>query len=155
MLLLIMCIGFVWFVREECIFSNGEVGMLSFVGPCRPCIPCNSQDDFHHKGHFGHHLIFLFGRISVWDGNNFWCAHIFDSLHIEQYIFCVWAVQIVFCSVVYILWWICPCYSGQVLVPKKSMESGSLVLYCLIFQIFVTVHHSFSISILISSRLME
>jgi hypothetical protein len=34
-------IGFVRIVWEECIFSNGEVGMLSFVGPSRPYIPCN------------------------------------------------------------------------------------------------------------------
>jgi hypothetical protein len=44
-------------VREECIASNGEVGtrMFSFVGLCRPYIPCNSQDDLHHRGHIGHH----------------------------------------------------------------------------------------------------
>jgi hypothetical protein len=27
--------------------------------------------------------------ISVWDGNKFWGAHTFDSLHIEQYLVCV------------------------------------------------------------------
>jgi hypothetical protein len=35
--------------REECIFSNGEVGMFSFVGLCIPFIPCNSQDGCHHR----------------------------------------------------------------------------------------------------------
>jgi hypothetical protein len=45
----------------------------------------------------------LLSRCAVCDGNNFWCAHIFDSLHIEQYPFCVWALQILFCYVVYIL----------------------------------------------------
>jgi hypothetical protein len=50
------------FVREGCIFSNGEVGMFSFVGPCTPYIPCNSQDDFHHKGHIKHHSIFFLCR---------------------------------------------------------------------------------------------
>jgi hypothetical protein len=76
--------------------------MFSFVGPC------NSQDDFHHRGHIGHHSIFLFGgtgmssghlrisRISVRYGNNFWCAHMFGSLHIEKYSFSVWAVRIYF-----------------------------------------------------------
>jgi hypothetical protein len=38
---------------------------------------------------------------------------------------------------------------------KKNMESGSLVLYCVIFQMFVTMCPSFSISVLISSRLMD
>jgi hypothetical protein len=37
----------------------------------------------------------------------------------------------------------------------KNMESGSLVLFCLMFQIFQTVHPSFSISVLISSGLIE
>jgi hypothetical protein len=45
MLLLAECIGFVSFVQEDCIISNREVGMFSFVGPCRPNIPCNLQDD--------------------------------------------------------------------------------------------------------------
>jgi hypothetical protein len=30
-------------VLEECISLNGKVGMFSFVGPCRPYIPCNWQ----------------------------------------------------------------------------------------------------------------
>jgi hypothetical protein len=33
---------------------NPGVGMFSFVGLCRPYIPCNSQEDFHHRGHIGH-----------------------------------------------------------------------------------------------------
>jgi hypothetical protein len=37
----------------------------------------------------------------------------------------------------------------------KNMESGCLVLYCLMFQIFVAVCPSFSISVLIYSGLME
>jgi hypothetical protein len=36
--------------------SHGEVGMFSFVDSFRLYIPCNSQDDFHHRGHIGHHL---------------------------------------------------------------------------------------------------
>jgi hypothetical protein len=53
------------FLKEERIFSNREVGKFSFVGPCIPYIPCNSQDDFHHRGHIKHHLIFVFGGISL------------------------------------------------------------------------------------------
>jgi uncharacterized membrane protein YhhN len=45
------------------------------------------------------------------------------------------------------------CYLGQVAV--KNMESGSLFLYCLMFQIFVTECPNFSISTLMSSGLME
>jgi hypothetical protein len=39
----------------------------------------------------------------------------------------------------------------------KTIERGSLVLYCLIFQIFVTLCHSFSVSVSVpvSSRLTE
>jgi hypothetical protein len=37
----------------------------------------------------------------------------------------------------------------------RNMESVSLVLYCLIFQIFVTMCPSFSVSVLNSSGLME
>jgi hypothetical protein len=59
MLFLVQCVRFVWFVQEKSIVSNGEVVMFSFVGPCRPYIPCNSQDDFHHRGHTGHHSIFF------------------------------------------------------------------------------------------------
>jgi hypothetical protein len=132
MILLVECIGFVWFVWEECIFSNREESMFSFVGPCRPYIPCNSQDDFHRRGHIGHWSIFLFGGIGlssgllriwlilVWDGNNFRCNHVFDSLLIEQYLFCVWVVRILFCTIVHILHWICPCYLGQDSVLQKT-----------------------------------
>jgi hypothetical protein len=55
MLLLVECIGYVSFVREECIVSNGEVDMFSFIVLCRPYIPCNWQDDFHRRDHIGHH----------------------------------------------------------------------------------------------------
>jgi hypothetical protein len=72
-LLLVECIGYVWFVRKECIVPKGEVGMFSFVGPFRPYIPCNSQDDFHHRGHIAHHSVFLFcgtglsnGHLCIW-----------------------------------------------------------------------------------------
>jgi hypothetical protein len=41
------------------------------------------------------------------------------------------------------------CYSGPVIVLQKTW-SGSLVLYCLIFQIFVTERPNFSISVLMS-----
>jgi hypothetical protein len=44
-------------VQEECIVSNEEVGTFSFLGPCRLYIHCNSQDDFHHRGHVRHHSI--------------------------------------------------------------------------------------------------
>jgi hypothetical protein len=47
MLLVVECIGFVEFVREDCIFSNGEVSVFSLTGPCKLYIPYNSQDDFH------------------------------------------------------------------------------------------------------------
>jgi hypothetical protein len=54
-----------------------------YVALCRPYIPCNLQDDFHNRGHIGHHYIFLFGGIglsrghlriwpiSIWGGDNF------------------------------------------------------------------------------------
>jgi hypothetical protein len=64
MLLLVECIEFVGCV-EECIVSNGEMGMFSFVGPRRPYIPCNLQDDFHYRGHIGHHSMFLLGNIGL------------------------------------------------------------------------------------------
>jgi hypothetical protein len=157
MLRLVDSIRFVWFVREECIFSNGEVGMFPIVGPCRPCIPCNSQDDFHHRGHIGHHLIFLFGGIglssghlricliSVWDVNNFLCAHIIllivglggSNLILHC---CILVYSTLNMSLLF--------RAG--FSSTKNMEIGSLVLYCLIFQIFVTVWPSFSISVLIS-----
>jgi hypothetical protein len=60
MILLVECVRLVWFVREECISSNGEVDRFSFVGPCRPYIPCNWQDDFHHRGHIWHKSILFF-----------------------------------------------------------------------------------------------
>jgi hypothetical protein len=37
----------------------------------------------------------------------------------------------------------------------KNMESGSVVLYCLMFQIFVTECPNFSVSAFMSSGLME
>jgi hypothetical protein len=49
----------------------------------------------------------------------------------------------------------CICHSGQLSVLQKNMESGSLVLYRLIFQTFVTKCPSSSISVLISSGLIE
>jgi hypothetical protein len=136
MLLLVECIRYVWFVWKEvhCFNQRGRY-MFFFVSLYRPYIPCNSQDDFHRRGHVGHHWTFVFTcigsscghlciwRISVWDGNNFWCAHIFDSLHIEQYPYCVWAVQMLFCADLCILHWIYLCYLGQVLVlQKKHLE---------------------------------
>jgi hypothetical protein len=51
-------------MREEGIVSTGDVGMF-FLGICRPYIPCNSEDDFHHRGHIGHHSILLFGVIGL------------------------------------------------------------------------------------------
>jgi hypothetical protein len=54
MLLLVENMGYV-LIMQECIVSNVEVGMISFVGPCKPYIPRNSQDDFHHREHIGHH----------------------------------------------------------------------------------------------------
>jgi Pyruvate/2-oxoacid:ferredoxin oxidoreductase delta subunit len=151
MLLLVRCIGFAWFVQGECIFSNGEVGMCSFVGPCRPYIPYSSQGDYRHRRHIGHHSIFPFGGIdlssgywrirhtSVWDSSNFLvCPYRSQFLH--------WAICI--------LCWK-SCCSEQVLARQKNVERVSLVLYCLMFQIFVTVCPSFSISSLISSGLME
>jgi hypothetical protein len=68
MLLRAECIGFVSFV-QDCIISNGEVGMFSFVGPCRQYISCNLQDDFHHREHIEHHSIFLFGGTGLSSGH--------------------------------------------------------------------------------------
>jgi hypothetical protein len=64
-ILLVECIGFVWFVRETCISSNREVGMFSFVGPCRLYIPCSWQNNFHHRGHIWHNSIFHFVALFV------------------------------------------------------------------------------------------
>jgi hypothetical protein len=44
---------------------------------------------------------------------------------------------------------------GRFQFYKKNMEKGSLVLHCLIFQMFVTMCFSFSITVLISSGLIE
>jgi hypothetical protein len=60
---------FVSFVQEECIVSDEEVGMFSFVGLCRPYILCNLQDDFHHRGYTGRRSIFLFGGIHSSNGH--------------------------------------------------------------------------------------
>jgi hypothetical protein len=65
MLLLVECIEFVLFFRQESIVLNGEVGMFCSVGLCKPHIPCNSQDDFHHRGYIRHHEIFLFGGVGL------------------------------------------------------------------------------------------
>jgi hypothetical protein len=59
MLLLVESTGYVRFEREDCTVSTGEVGMFSFVRLRRPYIPCNPRDGFHHRGHTGHHSIFL------------------------------------------------------------------------------------------------
>jgi hypothetical protein len=130
-LLLDECVMFIWFVQEECNVSNGDVGMVSFVGPCRLAgwfppqrTHRTSLDLFSGIGLSNGHL--RIWRISVWDGNNFRCVHIFYSFHIEQYPFCVREVRILFCTVHYIQY---------VLVIRtgfsstKNMESGSLVLY--------------------------
>jgi hypothetical protein len=42
-------------VGEECFASNGEVGVFSLLTHFRPYIPCNSRDDFLHRGRIGHH----------------------------------------------------------------------------------------------------
>jgi hypothetical protein len=65
MLLLVECIGYVKFVREECNVSKGEVDIFSIIGLCRPYIPCNFQDDFHHRGHIGH-LSFWWHWFAKW-----------------------------------------------------------------------------------------
>jgi hypothetical protein len=52
----------------ECIFSGGEVGMFSFIGPCRPYMSCSSQGDYRHRGHIGHYSIFSFGGIDLTSG---------------------------------------------------------------------------------------
>jgi hypothetical protein len=49
-------------------FSTVEVGMIYFVGLCRPYVLCNSQNDFHHRGHIGH-FIFLSGGIGLSSGH--------------------------------------------------------------------------------------
>jgi hypothetical protein len=59
---------------------GGEVGIFSFVGPCRPNIPCNLQDDFHPRQHIGHRSIILFGGIilsSAFNASQFEMAIIF------------------------------------------------------------------------------
>jgi hypothetical protein len=38
-------VGYVFF-REECIFSDGEVGLFPFVARSRQYMPCNTQNDF-------------------------------------------------------------------------------------------------------------
>jgi hypothetical protein len=43
--------------------------MFSFVAHCRSCIPCNSQEDFHHRGHIGHHQNFLSGGTGLSSGH--------------------------------------------------------------------------------------
>jgi hypothetical protein len=54
MLFLVECIGYVRFVRRECMLQP-ERRVCSSVGPCGPYILCNLQEDFHHRGHIGHH----------------------------------------------------------------------------------------------------
>jgi hypothetical protein len=122
-------------VLEVCIFSNGEVGMFSFVGLCRPYIPCNSQDDFHHTGQIGHHSLFLFGGVNS-------PAHL-PNLGLRCIVFGVpylwqfahWAISllcsggsifIVRCYIYSAL--ICPRYSGRATVLQKAWEFSISVL---------------------------
>jgi hypothetical protein len=55
-------------------------------------------------------------------------AFTIGTLHIEQYPFHVWAVQILFCTAVYILHCVCLCYLGHISVIQRT-ERGNLVLY--------------------------
>jgi hypothetical protein len=83
-----------------------------FLDLHRPFVPCNSQDDLHNRERIGYHKFFIFGgnclsnghlhiwRISLWGGNTFCYVNIFDTLHVEQYSFCVLAIRILFCTVV-------------------------------------------------------
>jgi hypothetical protein len=93
-------IGFVSFVQEECRFSN--------VSPCKPYIPCNAMDDFQHRGH----SIFLYGGIvakCASDTSRFEMTiivgvHIFFKIcALSNIPFMLWEVQILFCTLVYIL----------------------------------------------------
>jgi hypothetical protein len=71
MLLQVESVGFVCLCGEECIFLNREVDVFSYVGPCRLYIPFKSQDDFHRRGHTGHHLIFLLGGTGLSSGHRY------------------------------------------------------------------------------------
>jgi hypothetical protein len=72
------------------------------------------------------------------------CAHTFDSLHIEQYPFCVLGGSnfILHCCM-YSTLNISLLFGAGFSYTKKNMEYVSLGLYCLMFQIFVTVCPSF------------
>jgi hypothetical protein len=67
--------------------------MFSFAGPCRPYIPCNSQDDFHHRGHIRHHSIFLFNGIGL---SRVTC--VFDACQFEMAIFFGVPISLTVCT---------------------------------------------------------
>jgi hypothetical protein len=56
LLLLVAFVGYVCFVWEQHIVSNGVVGI------------CYSQDGFHHIGHIRHHWTFPFEGIDLSGG---------------------------------------------------------------------------------------
>jgi hypothetical protein len=149
-------------VLEDCIVSNGEVGIISFAGPSRPYIPCNWQDEFLHRGHIGHHSIFLLRGIGLSSGHSslFEMAIIFGVL-ISLTVCTLSNIPFVFRRFEYYFALLYIFYIEYILVfgagfsSIKNIESGSLVLYCLMFQIFVFVCPSFSISVFISSGLIE
>jgi hypothetical protein len=140
--------------------------MFFFVDPCRPYIPCNSQDGFHQRGHIGHHSNFVFSGVGLSSGHlpfherQFLMAIIF-GVPMSLTVFTLSNVPFVFGRFEFYFALFFILYIEYVLVIwdrlkfYKNLESGSLVLYCLIFQIFVIVCPSFSISVFISSGLME
>jgi hypothetical protein len=144
-------------VLEGTLFQP-EAWICFFVALCRPHIPCNSHE-FHHRGHIGHHSIFFMVLV---------CQVVTCALHAPRFemviIFYV-PISLTVCTLsnisfvfrlfefnfalLYIF------YNEYVLVIRSRFQFyknyGRLVLYCLIFDIFVTVFPSFSISVLITS----
>jgi hypothetical protein len=120
--------------------------VFSFVVPYRPYAPCSSRDDFHLRGQSGHGSIFPSAQVykvisGAFDASWFQVAVVFgvpvflaictlgnvsfvsEEGGVEFYFALLYAFDIE-----YIL----------LFGAGKNMENGSLALFCLMFQIFLT-----------------
>jgi hypothetical protein len=136
-------------VQEECIVPNGEVGVFSFVGLCRPYIPCNLQDDFHHREHIGPFFLVTL----VWQVVRF----AFDASWFEM--------RIIFCVSIFLA----VCTLSNIVFRWFKFNFALLYIFYIKYVLIIRgissvlcnipdicdVYPSFSILVLISSGLME
>jgi hypothetical protein len=118
----------------------------------------SSQGDCCHRGHIRHYLIFpwhWFVSVSRTLETSQFKVAVISCVPLFWYLWTLGNIPFMFYfTLLYVL------YVEYLYVVRggsltKNMKRGSLFLYCLMFQMFVTVCPSFSISDLISAGLMK